>query len=391
MPKIAIFMNSLSGGGMERAVLNLANFFINEGAEVDLLVASIDGPLLAEIPDSVTLVNLKMYKSKRRSVRLWMFKAAFKMEPLLMVLSFAGKLPKAVKVIPGLVDYMCEKQPDTILSTPTTANLAVIWAKSFSGYDGEIIIREASTLTKEIQNKNSVFFRLSKRFVRKWYNFADFVICVSDGVKQDLNENFLVSSKKLKTIYNILDIKKINNLSKSRDNDLLMDKYGDFVLAIGRLEVQKDFDTLIRAFHDLSNDVSVNLVILGEGSERLNLERLIQNLSLEDRVYLPGFFINPYPFIAKCTVFALSSRWEGCPNVLREALVLQKNVISTDCPSGAKEILDNGKLGVLVPVGCVEQYSRELKKLIQENCNTQNTIAESMNQASIDLYREIFL
>ena len=384
-------MNSLSGGGMERAVLNLANFFINEGAEVDLLVASTNGPLLAEVPSSVTLTDLKMYKSKRRSVRWWMFKAAFKIEPLLIVLPFTRKLPKAVKVIPGLVDYMCEMRPDIILSTPTTANLAVIWAKSFSGYDGKIIIREASTLTKEIQNKNSVFFRLLKRFVRKWYNFADIVICVSDGVKQNLNENFLVSNKKLQTIYNILDIKKINNLSKSKDNDLVIDEFGDFVLAIGRLEVQKDFDTLIRAFHNLSNDVSVNLVILGEGSERSNLERLIQELSLADRVYLPGFFINPYPFMAKCTVFALSSRWEGCPNVLREALVLQKSVISTDCPSGAKEILDNGKLGVLVPVGYVEQYSRELKILIQENCDVENAIAENMNQASIDLYRKIFL
>jgi glycosyltransferase involved in cell wall biosynthesis len=390
MPKIAIFMNSLSGGGMERAMLNLANFFIKQGASVDLLVASADGPLLSEIPESVNLINLKSSKAQYQSVRWWFLKAAILIEPRFLILIFIKKLPKAVKVIPGLVSYLKDSSPDVILSTPTTANLAVIWAKTYSRYDKKTVVREASTLTEEIQNKNSFFFRMIKQFVSKWYNHADTVICVSEGVKEDLSKNFLVQDEKLQAIYNILDVEKIKKKAALAENNSLIREYGDFVLSIGRLEKQKDFETLIRAFHLIVNNVSVNLVILGEGSERHNLERLIDELSLVDRVHLPGFFINPYPFISKCNVFALSSRWEGCPNVLREALVLQRKIISTDCPSGAKEILHNVKQGRLVPVGNVEKFSQALIEMINCNNIVDSTTAEEMNRKSIETYSKIF-
>ena len=125
-------------------------------------------------------------------------------------------------------------------------------------------------------------------------------------------------------------------------------RYGRFILSVGRLEKQKDYATLIMAFAKIANRVSDNLVILGEGSERTRLEALIDELSLSDRVFLPGFFINPYPFIRACDVFALPSLWEGSPNVIREAMILNKKIISTDCPSGVRELLEFGRYGVMV-------------------------------------------
>ena len=383
-------MNNLSGGGMERAMLNLAKFFIEQGASVDLLVASADGPLLSEIPEYVNLINLKSRKAQYQSVRWWFLKAAILIEPRFLILIFIKKLPKAVKVIPGLVSYIKDSSPDAILSTPTTANLAVIWAKTYSHYDKKTVVREASTLTEEIQNKSSVFFRMIKLFVGKWYNHADTVICVSEGVKEDLSKNFLVQDEKLQAIYNILDVEKIKKKAISSENNSQIKEYGDFVLSIGRLEKQKDFETLIRAFHIIVNNVSVNLVILGEGFERDNLERLIDELALADRVFLPGFVINPYPYIAKCKVFALSSRWEGCPNVLREALVLKRKVISTDCPSGAREILANGELGELVEVGNINQFSEGLHNLLNVSREPEAALIDEMNNLSINQYRKIF-
>jgi glycosyltransferase involved in cell wall biosynthesis len=391
MPKIAIFMNSLAGGGMERAMLNLANFFVQQGANVDLLVASTKGPLLVDVPDSVNLIDLKSNRSDRLSIRWWLFKAAISVEPWFLVLIFIRKLPKAIKVIPALIGYLEKDSPDIILSTPTTANLALLWAKSYCGYNKKIVIREASILSKEIHNKTSIFFKLTKRFVRKWYNCADVVICVSDGVGEDLRKNFSVQKQKLHTIYNILDIDKIKKQSLSSEDDMLIRQYGDYVLSVGRLEKEKDYGTLIRAFHLIANDVSVNLVILGEGSERPKLEKLISELSLSHCVFLPGFFINPYPFIAKCEVFALSSKWEGCPNVLREALVLQRSIISTDCSSGIREILENGGLGELIEVGNVKQYSVCLYKLLQGNGYAESSFDKGMNDRSIKLFLDVFL
>ncbi len=384
-------MNSLSGGGMERAMLNLANYFVGQGASVDLLVASSKGPLLQEVSHSINLIDLNADKSKRKSIRMWLLKAALKLEFWFLLLFFARRLPKAVRVIPMLIDYMEESSPDIILSTPTTANLAAIWAKTYCGNDVKVVMREASTLSNEIDNKRTIFFRLIKKFVEKWYNHADTVICVSDGVNNDLSKNFSINKYRLITIYNILDVEKIKVKSKSEEHASLIENFGNYILAIGRLEKQKDFETLIRAFYIIAHEVSNNLVILGEGTERSKLVKLIDKLSLADRVYLPGFFINPYPFIVKCDVLALSSRWEGCPNVLREALVLQKKVISTDCPSGAKEILENGRLGELVEVGDASQFSERLYAVIRQNRNVENSIADEMNIKAKKSYKRIFM
>jgi len=392
MPKIAIFMNSLSGGGMERAMLNLANFFISEGACVDLVVASAKGPLLEEIPTKVNLIDLAESTSRYGKVRYWLFKATMTVEPWFIALCFARKLPKAIKVIPGLIAYLNECSPDAVISTPTTANLALLWAKSCSnkGKGTKIIVREASTLSEEIRNKKTIFFRLIKRFVKRWYNSSDIVVCVSNGVKRDLCKNFYIDEDKVHTVYNILDIKRIKSKASLAESDSLIRGYGDFVLSIGRLEKQKDFNTLIRAFHLIADKVSANLVILGEGAERPNLESLIQELSLTGRVFLPGFVINPYPFIARCEVFALSSCWEGCPNVLREAMVLQRKIISTDCPSGASEILCNGRFGELVEVGNIKLFSDQLYRLITMNKEAEIASVDELNQLSMDCYRKIF-
>ena len=382
MRKIAIFMSSFSGGGMERAMLNLAKFFVDEGAEVDLIVASTKGPLLTEVPSKVNIVDLKKNYPSTVTWRLWFLKSSFYIEPRFLILAFARKLPKALKVIPSLIAYMQRKAPDVILSTPTTANLALIWASEYCKFNGKVLVREASTLSKELENKDSIFFRLTKSLVRKWYNRASTVICVSDGVKNDLHDNFFVKNEKMETIYNILDIEGIKSKSRSRQYNKLINKFGDYILSIGRLEQEKNYEMLIRAFHLISHDVSENLVILGEGSKRQSLESLIESLALKDRVFLPGYFINPYPFLLGCRVFALASQWEGCPNVLREARVLNKNIISTDKPSGVIELLKNKSCEKLV-CDDVRLYSDELKKLVeQDECNAKGLSDESSIQST---------
>jgi glycosyltransferase involved in cell wall biosynthesis len=122
------------------------------------------------------------------------------------------------------------------------------------------------------------------------------------------------------------------------------------LLAVGRLTKQKAFDVLIRAFAQIRKDQSARLIILGEGEERPALEGLIKEYKLEQDISMPGFVPNPYPYMAHAAVFVLSSRWEGLPTVLVEALALGTSIVSTDCPSGPREILLDGKYGKLVPV-----------------------------------------
>jgi len=121
------------------------------------------------------------------------------------------------------------------------------------------------------------------------------------------------------------------------------------VLGIGGLRQQKDFGTLIRAFAQLCRSREARLIILGQGRQAARLQRLARRLNVADKVDLPGFAANPYAYLAAASLFVLSSRWEGLPNVLIEALALGTPVVSTDCPGGASEILEGGRHGILVP------------------------------------------
>jgi glycosyltransferase involved in cell wall biosynthesis len=138
------------------------------------------------------------------------------------------------------------------------------------------------------------------------------------------------------------------------------------ILAAGRLERQKDFPTLLRAFALLHAERPVRLVVLGEGAWRERLAALAATLGVDADVDLPGFQPNPYPFLARTRVFALSSRWEGSPNVLTEAMALGTPVVATDCPSGPREILADGRYGPLVPMGDAPALAAALARALDE-------------------------
>jgi len=118
---------------------------------------------------------------------------------------------------------------------------------------------------------------------------------------------------------------------------------------------------LIRAFDILRKKIPARLIILGDGVERKMLEELILSLGLRDAVDLPGFMLNPFAFMKKASVFVLSSKWEGLPNVLIQALACDCPVVSTDCPSGPSEILNTGQYGQLVPVEDVEAMAKAIE------------------------------
>jgi len=134
---------------------------------------------------------------------------------------------------------------------------------------------------------------------------------------------------------------------------------------VGRLAAAKDFATLLRAFALLRARVSARLVLLGEGEERAPLVALAQELGVSEHVKLRGFVANPFAFMARASVFASSSRYEGFANVLREALACGCPVVATDCPSGSAEALADGALGRLVPVGDAPALARALEATLR--------------------------
>jgi glycosyltransferase involved in cell wall biosynthesis len=173
---------------------------------------------------------------------------------------------------------------------------------------------------------------------------------VSNGVATDLVDRLGIKADKVSVIHNpVISNRLFADAQAPLEHPWLAHKDGRVLLAVGRLTAQKDFATLLRALALLPPDH--RLVILGEGAQRDELAALAERLGVRERVDLPGFADNPFPAFASADVVVLSSRHEGLPTVLIEALPFECGIASTDCPSGPREILDDGRWGSLVPCG----------------------------------------
>ncbi len=200
-------------------------------------------------------------------------------------------------------------------------------------------------------------------------------IAVSRGIKKYLQQIKCPHSKKINVIYNGLDIGKIKSLSEekiSKEEFCWNDKYPT-IIGVGRLTQQKSFDVLIRAFAQIihKHKKHINLLLVGDGELRSNLENLVYKLNIKKFVYFLGWQDNPFKFMKNSDVFVLSSKYEGLPTVLIEAMACGTPVVSTDCPSGPSEILENGKYGKLVPVGDINALSKAIEETLENPIKKQ--------------------
>ena len=311
---IAIFLPSLRGGGAERVMVMLANGFVERGHKVDLVLTRAEGPYLPEVCSAVRIVDL----NKGRVL--------------------ASLVP--------LARYLRRERPHVLLSTLRHANTVAAMAHRLASSTARLILREANHVSRS--DFSGLTGRINLLLYRWAYRSADVIVGISEGVSEAVRE--LAQVNNTRTIYNPINIERIVELSKK--DDALTDKYKNrrFILGVGRLTKQKDFATLLKAFSKMHPFADVDLVILGEGGLRSELEELASRLGISERVFMPGFVANPYAWMRAAEVFVLSSAWEGFGNVLIEALACGTPVISTDCPSGPREILEDGKWGRLVPV-----------------------------------------
>jgi glycosyltransferase involved in cell wall biosynthesis len=320
--KIAIFAPSMAGGGAERGAVKLADGLVRRGFEVDLVLAAAEGPRLAEIPAEVRLVDLEARR--------------------------------VASSLPGLVRYLRREKPQGLASVLDHANVVALWARKLGRYSGRVVVIEQNTLSEAARNGKSRRDRMMPRLVRRFYPWADYVVGVSEGVADDLSRFVNLPAEKVRVIANPIVAAEIGDLARAPvDHEWFADG-GPVFVAAGRLRPQKDFPTLLRALARVREARPARLVILGEGPERERLEALTRELQLTDDVSLRGATTNPYAFMARSTAFILSSRWEGLPTVLIEAMSCGAPVIATDCPSGPREILAGGRHGALVPVGDVD-------------------------------------
>lgn len=271
-------------------------------------------------------------------------------------------LPKDVGVIDLQVDrirqvalplasYLREARPDIVIAAmwPLTSMAVLSWR--LAGRPGRLYLSDHNQLSISCVQELNLSPWLVGAAMRLTYPVASGLIAVSEGVKQDMCRLGGFAHSQVQVIYNPA----ATGVSAQPESENVRQKlwgagFDHHILAAGTLKAQKDHATLIRAFALLPASLNAKLTILGEGSLRAELETLIQQLGLQERVAMPGFVVDPYPWYRTADLFVLSSRWEGFGNVIVEALECGVPVVSTDCPSGPAEILDGGRIGQLVPI-----------------------------------------
>ncbi|GAB6182613.1 glycosyltransferase [Thermodesulfovibrio hydrogeniphilus] len=331
--KVVFLVNSLAGGGAERVLSNILKNIDKNVFNPYLILLKKEGELLSELPSDINLVELGM---KSYSLSKEFFFLLFKL----------FKLIKQIK-------------PDVCISFLWESNI-ILLSTCLLSKDTKAIISERIAPLSYFQDilRKSLKVSIAKFITKNIYKMAFFIICVSYGIRDELVE-LGINPKKLKVIYNPLDINKIKHLSYE---EISYPK--KYILFAGRLHKQKNIPLLIKAFSQVKDFYNGNLVIIGKGKEEENLKNLVREMQLTERVDFLGFQTNPYKWMKNADIFILPSNYEGFPGVLLEAMVCGVPVISTDCPYGPKEIIDNEVNGILIPTDNVTALVEAIKKLL---------------------------
>jgi glycosyltransferase involved in cell wall biosynthesis len=340
MPEIAqpvtLFASFSGAGGVERMLANLMRGFIDLGRPVNLLLAGADSPHLARLPAAVQRIDLGSRHTLMAAI--------------------------------GLARYLRKARPPVMLAAKDRAGRAAVLARRMAGTDTRIVLRLGTNLSAAMAGRSAFDRRLRYAPIRWLYPSIEHIVAVSAGVAEDTALIAHYPRERISVIRNpVITPELMQNAALPCPHPWLgehRDRRLPVIVGAGRLQQQKDFPTLIRAFAQLRRARPCRLLVLGDGSERPMLEALIARLGIGTDVELPGFQHNLYPFLARADLFVLSSAWEGSPNVLTEALALGTPVVATDCPSGPREILDGGRFGRLVPVGDADALSSAMAETL---------------------------
>ena len=351
-PKIAILVSFSGEGGVEKMLTNLAAGFLARGVDVDFLLVKDRGKHVDSIPAGARVIKSGVSSSM-------------------------GSLPWIVK-------YLRRARPDAVLAAKDRAGRAAVLARKISGVSTRLVIRLGTHLSESMKGKNRLQKAL-RYYPAKWfYPGADAIVCVSPGVLEDFVNITGLARSRFRVVSNPVVTPELSELaSKQLQDEWFPDPSASSILAVGRMTDQKDFSTLLQAFAQLYQQKKCRLLILGEGPKRRELESEIRRLGIEEAVRMPGFVPNPYSYMANADLFVLSSVFEGSPNVLKEALALGTPVVATDCKSGPREILQNGKYGHLVSIRSPQELADAMKQVL-ENPPDRSLLPEAVSGYTLE-------
>ena len=360
-PSVTLITHDLKGGGTQRVMVLLASGMAERGVDVELI--SIKG-----CDESVSGLS-----------------PAVKLRPLNASRCMKGMMP--------LIKHLRAVRSDVILSAPAHVNLMSVVARRVARCRIPLLVAEHSCPSYASRHGARWHVRIAHTLARYLYRYAGAVVAVSNGVAEELASRCGLDRQRLHCIYNPVlpgDFDELANRAVDHPWVTSMDK--PIVLAVGRLEKVKNFTMLFQAFALLREQCDARLVVLGEGRERYHLTETAEALGFSSDLYMPGYLSNPYPWMRSASVLALTSESESFGNVLIEAMACRTPVVTVDCPTGPREILEAGRYGRLVPVDDVAAFAGALYDAIRLPGDLEAARQRAMEftvERSVDQYAQV--
>lgn len=333
-PRVPIFMAFSGNGGVERMMANLMRALVERGTGVELLATRLDGDHAAALPREVHIVDLGTVHTTRAA--------------------------------PAVAAYLTREKPPALLAVKDRAIRTAVRARRRARSGTRLVGALHTTLDAALAHKSRLQRWARIQPMPGLYANVERVIAVSGGVAQDAASLTGLPGDRITVIRNPVITPELHrNADEPISHPWFREGELPVIVGAGRLTRQKDFATLVRAFAAVRDVLPCRLVILGEGDLRTDLLRLARSLGVAEALDLPGFIANPFPYLRRAALFALSSAWEGSPTVLTEALALGTPVVATACPSGPDEILAGGRYGRLVPVGDAAALAKAIRATLE--------------------------
>jgi glycosyltransferase involved in cell wall biosynthesis len=350
-PRIACFLATSGHSGVDRVARNLLPGLAQAGYPVDLLKIENHGPYI----DGVQPDNLQVIAFKARHV---------------------------YSALPELMGYLRRSSPDVLLTDKDRVNRTAILAHALTGCKARLALRTGTTVSVNLASRGGFDRFVQRSSMRYLYRRADAILMPSRGAADDFASTIGLPRELITVVPSpVITPGFLQRLDQSVDHPWFRPGEPRVILGVGELSRRKDFTTLIRAFAQLSDNYDCRLLILGEGRARERLEREVSRHGLEDRVSLPGFVENPYPYMKHASLFVLSSLWEGMPVALIEAMAAATPVVATNCPSGPSELLGGLSADLLVKPGDATALAEAMARQLD------HPLSESELLAAVDDYR----
>lgn len=340
--RVLFAIGSLGGGGAERVLLDQLARLNREKFTPLLYLVSHTGSLLSELPEDIPVFAFNL----RKQVSRW---------------NWPGRIHRLL--VDDMTAVIREQQVDLVFDH--TFHMTLIAGPATQKTKMRRISLVVCDPKNDFTHTESRFQSFKKRILKRAYQTADIVVAVSEGVRTAAIAFYGLNPALVQTHYNPINIERIDELYQQGELNLDPEKF--HVVSCGRLHPQKGFSDLIKAAEILIYErglTDLRFHIVGEGPCHVELKQQIQQTRLTDFVFLEGFQSNPFQYYREAQLFCLSSLYEGFGLVLAEAMACRIPVVSTDCPSGPAEILENGEFGPLVQPGDVTGLADQIQNTV---------------------------